>query len=154
MHNYYIIYFAKLLKSLTPNVLRVDLFLHWMDTITHSLQLVYSDWYSFYFKIDYQLKINSQVCRIRKVLNDEFDYSLRRITLGEGQYYDRKYIYLIAESKPKYLPMVIQSEIVYADSGYDFTVFLNGVVLNADEKIKMEKIINENKLVGKRYKIV
>ena len=135
-------------------VLRKPKMLAVLNAYTIPLWQLYGQWYDYYFQIDYKIKINSQTCYLKKALNDAFDVVDRRIIIEEGQYYNRLYIFQDSENKPKYLPIVLQDESKYGDSGYDFLVNLKGVVLSVDENLKMKALINENKLVGKRYKII
>jgi hypothetical protein len=153
MNKYYQFFFIKLVKLSVPNVLRRAVLMEVFHSLLFHIWMTYGDWYNFYWQEDYKLHINSQVCYLKKCLNDGFDYSLRRITIEEGQIYTRSYIFQEAENKPKYLPYVLWEESKYADSGYDFVVKLNGLVLGVDAKNKLRSVVNEYKLAGKRYKI-
>ncbi|MOA46148.1 hypothetical protein D3C78_1686270 [compost metagenome] len=65
------------------------------------------------------------------------------------------YLYLESEKKPKYLGKhFIQQPSSYADSGFDFYVKLNGVIMNSDQLNQLKSLINYYKLAGKRYQIV
>lgn len=95
---------------------------------------------------------NSQVCKLRKILNDTFD-DQRRITIVDGVLKKPKYIYTDAEQKPKWLgEMVIYSSEETEGNGIDFTVIIPGELKNY--QIEIKALIDFYKLAGKRYKIV
>ncbi|ROH98274.1 hypothetical protein EGI16_21595 [Chryseobacterium sp. G0240] len=95
---------------------------------------------------------NSQVCKLRKILNDTFDYE-RRIQIVDGVLKKPKYIYTNAEQKPKWLgEMFIYTQEETEGSGVDFTVMIPGDLKNYQVEIKA--LIDFYKLAGKRYKIV
>lgn len=94
---------------------------------------------------------NSQVCKLRKILNDTFDYQ-RRIKVVEGVLKKPKYLYTDAEQKPKYLGEII----VYTNSetegnGIDFLVIIPAELQNYQTEIR--SLVNFYKLAGKRFKI-
>ncbi|RKE82018.1 hypothetical protein [Chryseobacterium sp. AG363] len=95
---------------------------------------------------------NSQVCKLRKILNDTFDYE-RRIKVVEGVLKKPKYIYTDAEQKPVWLGEII----IYPDSetegnGVDFTVIIPGELKNY--KVEITSLVNFYKLASKKFKIL
>lgn len=95
---------------------------------------------------------NSQICKLRKILNDTFDYQ-RRIKIVDGILKKPKYIYTDAEQKPKWLgQMVIYTKEETEGSGVDFTVVVPGELKNY--QVELKSLIDFYKLAGKRYKIV
>ena len=101
----------------------------------------------------YRLKHTGQVCKLRKVLNDNLDPSLRRIYIGVGTAFPRKYIYTRAENKPKYLrTFFIKSQNEYENTGVDFIVFVPTEIINKNID-QLKYLLNYYKLAGKRYKI-
>ena len=95
---------------------------------------------------------NSQVCKLRKILNDTFDYE-RRITIVDGVLKKPVYIYTDAEQKPKWLgELVIYSNEETEGNGIDFTVVIPGELKNY--QIEIRALIDFYKLASKRYKIV
>lgn len=101
----------------------------------------------------YRLKNTGQVCKLRKVLNDNLDPSLRRIYIAQGTAFPRKYIYTKAENKPKYLgTYFIKSQDEYENTGVDFIVFVPTEIKTASID-QLKYLLNYYKLAGKRYKI-
>ncbi|GAA4156564.1 hypothetical protein GCM10022217_15690 [Chryseobacterium ginsenosidimutans] len=99
-----------------------------------------------------KVKHNSQVCKLRKILNDTFDYQ-RRIQIVEGVLKKPKYIYTDAEQKPEWLgEMIIYTNSETEGNGIDFTVIIPGELQNY--QIEIKAMVNFYKLAGKRYKIL
>lgn len=102
---------------------------------------------------EFILNHNGQVCYLRKALNDLFDNNLRRIRIGDGNQFERQYIYTRAEQKPVYLgKMYLKDRSDYADTGVDFIVYVPNELLS--DEIELENWINKFKKGVKRYKIV
>ena len=101
----------------------------------------------------YRLKHTGQVCKLRKVLNDNLDPSLRRIYIGEGTAFPREYIYTQAENKPKFLgTFYIKSQNEYENTGVDFIVFVPQEIINSTIS-ELKYLLKYYKLAGKRYMI-
>lgn len=99
-----------------------------------------------------KLTHNSQVCKLRKILNDTFD-NQRRIKIVDGQLKKPKYIYTDAEQKPNYLGgIIIYSSSETEGNGIDFIVIIPGELKNY--QIEISSLIDFYKLAGKRYKII
>lgn len=95
---------------------------------------------------------NSQVCKLRKILNDTFDYE-RRIKVVEGVLKEPKYIYTDSEQKPKWLgELVIYMASETEGNGIDFTVIIPAELKNYQVEIKA--LVNFYKLAGKKFKII
>ncbi|MEO8236405.1 MAG: hypothetical protein ABI549_13390 [Flavobacterium sp.] len=101
----------------------------------------------------YRLKHNGQLCKLRKVLNDNLDPSLRRIYIDEGTAFPREYIYTQAENKPKYLgTFYIKSQDEYENTGVDFIVFVPQSIIDSNI-YQLKYLLKYYKLAGKRYMI-
>ncbi|MGG7468671.1 hypothetical protein [Chryseobacterium arthrosphaerae] len=95
---------------------------------------------------------NSQVCKLRKILNDTFDNE-RRIKVVEGVLKSPKYIYTDAEHKAKWLgEIVIFTGSETEGNGIDFTVLIPTELKNYQTEIKA--LVNFYKLAGKQFKII
>jgi hypothetical protein len=95
---------------------------------------------------------NSQVCKLRKILNDTFDYE-RRIKVVEGVLKESKYIYTDAEQKPKWLgELIIFMASETEGNEIDFTVIIPAELKNYQVEIKA--LVNFYKLAGKKFKII
>ena len=100
----------------------------------------------------YNLAHNSQVCYLRKALNDEFDDEQRRIRIEDGKQKQRLYIYPRSANKPLYLgKLFLYQRGDYIDGGVDFIVVLPKDLTY--DKYKLEALVNFYKLAGKRWEI-
>nr|DAO80738.1 MAG TPA: hypothetical protein [Caudoviricetes sp.] len=100
----------------------------------------------------YNLAHNSQVCYLRKALNDEFDDEQRRIRIEDGKQKERLYIYPRSANKPLYLGEIfLYQRGDYIDGGVDFIVVLPKDLTY--DKYKLEALVNFYKLAGKRWTI-
>jgi len=123
-----------------------------------SIMFTYSLLLQFRKVKNYQLLITPQVCYLEKLLNDKYDYTLRRIRIGDPVYYDPIYIFIESEAKPVYLPIVNEQSPLWlytdGETGLikdDFIVFVP-LALSFDEK-EMRAVIDSYRLAGKKYKI-
>ena len=100
----------------------------------------------------YNLAHNSQVCYLRKALNDEFDPQQRRIRIEDGKQNERLYIYPRSANRPLFLGKVfLYQRGDYIDGGVDFIVVIpQGLQY---DKYKLEALVNFYKLAGKRWQI-
>lgn len=102
----------------------------------------------------YKINHNGQVCKLRKALNDTLDPSLRRIYIGEGNAFPRKYIYTHAEDKPVYIgTMYIYQRSEFVGTGADFIVYAPQEIIDGNWH-ELKAIIEFYKLASKRYQIL
>lgn len=100
----------------------------------------------------YKLANNGQVCYLRKVLNDNFDVSMRRIKIVDGELYPRTYIYTAPEQRQRYFgSLFLRQSIDFEDSGVDFLVILPSGLQFSEED--MRAILDYYRLASKRYDI-
>lgn len=112
--------------------------------------------------IRYRLRHNGQVCKLRGVLNDEFDPDLRRITVEDrdsGTMIEASIIYRREVARWAMVPrrgsgaVIIHREGFSGTSGYDFWVNVPDELRTAGIETRMRAIINTYKLASKRYTI-
>ena len=108
----------------------------------------------------YRLSHNGQVCKLRAVLNDEFDPELRRITIEDIQsdttkeadvIYQRdvgRWIILHPRSKGS---VITHRRGFSGTSGYDFWANVPSELKNEQTTIRMKALINTYKLASKRF---
>lgn len=145
---------AKLVLDMTPTFLRKSKLVAFPMAMVLPLIAIYDDWYKMRADHLYRLTHNGQVCYLRKSLNDLFDVSLRRIYIGSGNLFDRKYIYTTAEQKPQFLgTLFIHSRTDYADTGVDFIVYVPTEIVDL-QLHELEAHIHWYKEGSKKYKIV
>lgn len=142
----------KLLVLLTPTFLRKPKLVAWLRTLAMPLNKLLDDFKGHRERDLYNLTHNSQVCYLRKALNDEFDPQLRRIKIEDGTRNIRRYIYQRNVNRPLYLGrMFLYLRGNYIDGGVDFVVVLpRGLEY---DKYKLEALVNFYKLAGKRWTI-
>lgn len=149
---WYNININKLTALLTPTFLRKERHLAWLRALHYPLNGL-ADRFNFNRNENlYNLAHNGQVCYLRKVLNDRFDVSQRRIEIADGNRYKRPYIYTDGERKPKFLgTMYLRDDADYGDTGLDFLVLVpSDLKYNSYE---MRALVDFYKLASKRYKI-
>lgn len=150
---WYKIDYNRLAILLLPTFLRKPILVRYIQAIFGSIDVVYYDWKQKREFDWYRLTHTGQVCKLRKVLNDNLDPSLRRIYIGSGTSFPREYIYTEAENKPRYLgTFFIKSQNEYENTGVDFIVFVPTEIINASI-YQLKYLLNYYKLAGKRYKI-
>ena len=103
----------------------------------------------------YRLAHNGQVCSLEKVLNDRFDSINKRITIIDGNTYERLFIYTTVEQQPRYLgKLFIHPANDYADTGVDFIVVAPKDIEQQTNIYEFKALVNLYKLADKRYKII
>ncbi|WP_286513385.1 hypothetical protein [Empedobacter falsenii] len=152
---WYKINFDKLVVMLLPTYLRKPRMIAFITLFSAELTKLYNAWLVKKIEDEKWLYHNSQVCKLRKILNDEFDDLQRRIIITDGQLYERKYIYTLGEKKPVKLGKIyIRQASDYADTGIDFFVIVPVEINIKQNKYKLEALINRYRLASKRYKII
>jgi hypothetical protein len=142
----------KLLILLTPTFLRKPKLVAWLRMLATPLLKVLYEFQRARQADLYNLAHNSQVCYLRKALNDEFDDEQRRIRIEDGKQKQRLYIYPRSANKPLYLgKLFLYQRGDYIDGGVDFIVVLPKDLTY--DKYKLEALVNFYKLAGKRWQI-
>ena len=150
---WYNINFNKLVVLNQPTFLRKNVMVVFLRVLIKPINTLYYQWYQFRTANLYKLEHTGQVCYLRKVLNDRFDRSQRRIKIGNGNKYDRQYIYTSPELKPKFIgTMYLHQRSDYADTGVDFIVYAPVELLDPNN-YEMKALIDFYKEGAKRYKI-
>ena len=83
----------------------------------------------------YQLEHDARVGKVEKVLNDRFDFSERRIRIGEGNRIQSLYLYTASEAQQTYLPKTVYTQAEISDRNTDFTVLIPAAVNIVDEEL-------------------
>ncbi len=159
-NNIYIVNWNKLLTWLLPEVLRKPKVLAFMNALVYPIQLLHIDLLRFKKQKEYQLSINSQVCRMQAMLNDYYDSGLRRIYIGDGQLGNEVYLFQDSENSPIGLFTDAENnpEYVYNDNELvgtvaDFIVYIPNVLNGSININEMVSLVNQNKLPGKKWQI-
>jgi hypothetical protein len=105
----------------------------------------------------YEIGHNGQVCRLRKMLNDKFDSTERRIYIADSEPVSPVYLFRDAELKPVYIYTEGEDSPVYLrrdeelNAGGSFIVFVPEDLVY--DEIRMRNRIDNFKLAGKGYTI-
>jgi len=147
--------FIRLINWLFPGQLLLPKIKAYVNSCISPIIQVYNDFYQRRLDNIYKLTHNGQVCYLKASLNDRFDKNLRRITIKDGNRYNRVYLYTTAEHKPKYLGTIhLYTNKDYADTGVDFIVKVPLALENSINNFEIISLINFYKLASKRYSIV
>lgn len=158
MGNYFKIDFYKLLVQLLPIRRRKPRFMALMSIISVQLQKIHFDFSQ--FKESTERKGVSQLCSLEALVNEWFDPYKRRIKLRNVKpNYDDFLIWdessnttqLISNEKP----LLLQQENNFMLNHTNGEVVLPvGFSLTTEQKSLLEKILDDNKLPSKTYRII
>ena len=110
----------------------------------------------------YRLSHNGQVCKLRGVLNDEFDPELRRIEIEDRDSMESREASTVWQREAGRWVMVprrgtgavsIHREGFSGTSGYDFWVRVPEELRDSETETRLRAIVNMYKLASKRYAI-
>ncbi len=150
---WYKIKYNILVIQLLPTFLRKRVMIDYLTVMVSPINKLYNEWYQLRLDNLYKIAHTGQVCYLRKVLNDMFDQSLRRIYIGDGAKYKRDYIYTPAEQKPQYLGKIyLHPASDYDDTGVDFIIYVPAELLD-DNNYELIALVNYYKEGVKRFKI-
>jgi len=150
---WYDIDFDKLGKERVAAFLRKPILLAFLNMVVLQISNLHYQWKQKRLTDWYKITHTGQVCLLRKVLNDTLDPIDRRIYIGNGNAFPRKYIYTGVEKRPVFLgKMFIYRNSEYLNTGADFIVFAPQEII--DTKInELNALILFYKLASKRYQI-
>lgn len=143
----------RLVILLLPTFLRKARLVAWLQILIAPLEQLQ---YSFNQKRNSDLITlthNGQKCYLRKILNDNFDQTLRRIRIEDMTHFNAVYIYTEAENQPVYL----EEKYLYTSgemqvSGVNFSVRIPNTLRARNVEIKA--LIEAYKIASKRYIII
>lgn len=147
--------FNKLILDNVRTRLRKPKHIAWLASLVYPLRIVYAT-----FKVNResnlkQLSYNSQVFSIKKMLNDYYDSTLKRITITDGATRDNVFVFKSSEKKPLFLSVFVHKKSEYEDSGEDFIINIpTAVYISAQQLIELTSRVNRYKLSGMRFKVV
>ena len=136
-----------------PSFLRKPILVAYLQSLLVPIGNLHYQWKQKRLTDWYKINHTGQVCLLRKVLNDQLDVSERRIYIGDGNSFARKFIYTRAEHKPVFLgKMFIYRNSEYIGTGVDFIVYVPQAIINMRWN-ELNALINFYKLASKRYQI-
>lgn len=145
--------YNRLALSLLPTKMKQTKLFSFLKAVVSPFQTIHYSWKQKRERDFYKIDHTGQVCYLRKALNDALDPQERRIYIGDGNSFNRKYIYTSAENKPVFIGKIfIYQNSEYIGTGADFIVFAPQSII--DTKIyELKSIIDFYKLASKRYQI-
>ena len=159
-NNIYIVNWTKLLNWLLPEVLRKPKLLAFMKALVYPINLLHNDLLRFKKQKEYQLSINSQVCRLQALLNDRYDSFNRRLYIDDGQLGNEVYVFTDAEDSPLGLftaaennPVDVYNDYELHGTAADFIVFIPNALNGSININDLVSLVNQNKLPGKKWQV-
>jgi hypothetical protein len=150
---WYKVDYNRLAVLMLPTFLRKPILVGYVQSLLVPIDKLYYKWSIFRNENLYKVQHNGQICKLRKALNDRFDPSERRIYIGDGNRFERQYLYTTGENKPRYLgTMFLYQNSDYADTGVDFIVYAPQEIIG-ESPYELKAQIEFYKAGGKRYKI-
>lgn len=156
--NSYLIDFIKLVAWITPKALRKVKLGVIIKAAVFPLIDAHSNFIRYRKAKLYQLQITPQVCYLERMLNDRFDYTLRRIQIDDAEWHLPTWIFQEEELKPVPIyredenkPVAIYTE---GESGIALNDFVVLVPLDISfAEPEMRALLDSYKLFGTKYSI-
>lgn len=157
--NLYNIDYPELTKAATPAYIRKSRLQAFLQVLISGVVVLYQDMLRLRTQKLYELMITPQVCYLERLLNDRFDFTLRRIRVVDGIDKPPYYIYQQPELKPKYVrnrAEATPAQYIYtageSSSVQDDFVVLVPLALAFGEE-EMRSLVKAYKLAGTKFKI-
>lgn len=150
----YDINFNRLALAIVPLKLRQPLLMNFLYVMLTGVRKAAAVFSTYREDTDYRLTHNGQVCYLRAVLNDRFDWSQRRITIediaeGEGTILYRRELFRFLMT-----PVIINKRAFTGSDSVDFAVVVPVALRGAFVEEQMRALIDTYKLASKRYTII
>ena len=160
MKKYYNINYSLLVLLLTPLMLRNDLIKAFITSIVKPLDLLNNDFGVFVQSLS--TGINSQVCYMQAMLNDNFDFIERRIRVRTATIdFDsfllwrdnkNKPMMISSEASEEFKPRLLNRDGQLSANHPDFEiVFPAGYMLSVEELKRLRILVNRNKITPQKY---
>jgi hypothetical protein len=156
--NTYDVNYKKLVRWLTPNRLRKSKMLAWLELLVSPVVAVYQNFLAFRKQKIYELGLSPLVPDLERMLRDKYDFTLRRIFIGDAQDKPTTYIYNRLENKPLFVRKRSEAQPKYlytrGESGLlqdDFIVWVPMDIIF--DFLEMGTLVKKYALPGMRFKI-
>lgn len=154
----YNVVWYRLAVWLVPKGLRKPLYLLLLKSIMWPLIVLHDVFMRYRSAKLYQVTITGQVCYLKRLLNDKYDSSARRIHIGDATWYLPWFLFQAAEAKPRYLkkagegaPDYLRRDGEAGGTKDDFVIMVPASIGFYDAE--MISLIDSYKLFGTRYTI-
>lgn len=163
MRNIYNISFSRAAMLLLPFIIRQRLVLAFIAAFMQPLERMNEEFESYRSSLD--TSVNSQICYMRAMLNNHFDYYERRIRVRTVMinepfhllWSERQgdYSMLYDEDGEEYTPLpLLNSDGQIGSDNKDFEiVFPEGHILSDNDKNQLAALVNNHKLASKIYQV-
>lgn len=149
------IVFTKLVQWLLPSFLRLPNISLFLLAANKGLRDSYTVFLTYRDSALYRLNHNSQVCYLQAVLNDYFDFTLRRICIVDFSAYGA--IFFWVDTDTSHVVFMGDENPVFFfndDVGIDFTVQIPKDIVTDNSSIAhLKSLVNYYKLAGKQYSL-
>jgi len=148
----------KLASWLIPKALRKPLLVILFSACLYALNFFHGLFVKYRKAKLYQVMITSQVCYLERLLNDRFDFTERRIKIGDAEWHLPLFLFQEDELKPQFIFQESEAKPVHlfndAEAGAvkgDFVVLVPVSVSFSEPE--MRSLIDFYKLFGTTYSI-
>lgn len=150
--NIYDITYQKLRAWVMPNLVRKPRLTALLQVLCFPIEKVYQAFNRYRNAKNYQLKISPQVCYLEMMLNDRYDFVLRRIRIVDSLDRPALSIFRVDELKPVFLG----AEFIYTDGEAgiikdDYIVLVPSAIVF--ETAEMISLLKSYQLAGMKPKI-
>jgi len=152
--------FPLLIRWFLPRRLRMLRMIAWLTVLCRPVVRLYSDFKRFRKDVIYQLTITPQVCYLERMLNDRFDFTLKRIYIDDAIWMQPLYIYQDDELKDEFLyqesedkPIFLWTDSEAGEDRDDFVVFVPKALMGLVNVGEMTSLLKKYKLAGTHFKI-
>ena len=159
MKKYYDLSFSKQVVSHLPALLRKDRIMAYLSVLIRPLEELQLQFKSYITAVE--TDVHTQVYALRALLNNHFDYYERRIRIKEVEINFDDYLMwqnktsnriMLGKKESKEPPCLLSRKGQLGRNNPDFEVTIPvGFRLQESEEMFMRSIINNNKLVSKKY---
>jgi len=163
MNTIFNINYKRLIALLLPVALRKPVLFAFLESLTKPVEQLYNRFITQRQQNLYNASITPQVCSLRKLLNDTFDPTARRIYIADGMVNDWTIIYSYHLFNPTDarqplwvgpgLYHRLSRQGVVTSIGFDFAVYVPQELRSTTSVNRMVSLLNTYKLASKRYVI-
>lgn len=155
MESIYDVDIKRLFRLLLPMKWRQVGIMAMVETLTSPIAGMPNELRKYKTNCECRMTYNGQVCKLRGLLNDEFDPIQRRITItdAKGDNISKRYLFIYARGMGQQveLPNKVRERHSPSLDMWDFEV--NIPVGLKPQETRIKALINEYKLASKRYNI-
>lgn len=154
----YDIDFKKIVRWWTPLPLRKVFWLRLLGVLVYPIVELYQLFLLYRTAVLYDLMITPQVCYMESLLNERYDFTLRRIYIDDAVERPPLYLYADAESQPidlyrdsEALPVDLYTDGEGSDYADDFIIWVPSALVF--DPIEMRSLVMLKRLPGMKFKI-